>query len=268
MPAPLLDTGMSLLEVRDEVVFTRNALQEDPEARDLAPRFAALLERWPAVLAGQLACWDAQQLCALRISLCDDVLDQEVKAFARDLLDANGGDRTAPHFEHYFAPGTPPSELVRPVLGDELETVRAWLPSLEQESDPKLSAYHARFAALVVHADAMVADSARADADNARFRNLGELAVYLKDIQTERDATFSIADRRVTKNPEKNLPRAWASGFFRTRRPAPLTEEERKAQAEKRAEARRKAEEVKQQRAEALQKIRDGKAALKALKKS
>jgi hypothetical protein len=85
----------------------------------------------------------------------DDGLDDFVDVFDRTLLIITKNDRTAAIYQLYFGNQTA-SELARPMLGDQLTTVRAWLPSIQSSQHPAITALAPRLLALVADADLAV----------------------------------------------------------------------------------------------------------------
>ena len=164
---------MSMLELREELVYSRIACNSEPLAKPLARVFTALLDEWKTVFFQQLEHWDAQTDAEFQVWRTDDVLDERVDDVNRILLNHTDGDREHPKYELYFV--TRPYDLKRPVLGEELESVRAWLPLLAGEDVGPLAKLKKPIEQAIEHADAAVAASTAADAENERFRRDGAL---------------------------------------------------------------------------------------------
>jgi hypothetical protein len=260
MPASYLHPDASLDEVRDDLVFLRHRLRRDPRAADLAKSVAALLDQWPAVHAAALAHNDARTEAQGDVGLADDALDARVDAFDNDARHVVAGDRTSPLYELYFP--VSPSELKRPVLGDELDTLRDWAKHLKTEESAALRAHAKLLTAELGAADAAVQARDAADAANAAFRATGAYAKYIQKVHATRDRVWSELELRRAKLPA-GTPRDWASGFFRPRRQAAPTADELAARAAAK-EARRG---LAQQRKEAAAKLREARQTVTALKK-
>src|SRR5512132_2703168 len=85
----------------------------------------------------------------------DDGLDDFVDVFDRTLLIITKNDRAAAIYQLYFGNQTP-SQLTRPILGGQLATVRAWLPSIQSSPHTAVTALAPRLLALIADADAAV----------------------------------------------------------------------------------------------------------------
>lgn len=261
MPAPALPTDASLEIRRDDLVFTRSRASADPAAVDIVPLVAKLLDSWTVVHGQQLVLWDAQTAADALIAAADDRLDGLVDRLSPALLALTKQKRTDAHYTLYFA--VAPSQLKRPVLGPQLETIRGWLAHLAKETDPTLVRLHPEFQAAVKQAGDAVKARRKADADNEQFRAKGGLAKYLREVATARDAIYAKLDARPAK--DASLPRDFASRFFRHRKPAAPGDAEKQARAEKRAADKATAEAKEHAVAEAKAKVKEAQKALRAL---
>jgi hypothetical protein len=261
MPAPQVPKTVALEGVRDDLVFSYDITRAHPAAADVAPRFKALIDAWPAVYMQQLAHWDAQTAADARIAMADIRLDALVDRFWPALLALVGQDRNDPHFRLYFT--VPPNELKRPVLGPQLDTIKGWLVHFAKESDPTLVELGKEFKAAVKQANEALTARRNADADNEHFRAKGELAAYLDEVRKERDAVYADLDGRPAK--DASLPRDFASMFFRHRKPPAPTDGEKKARADKRAAEKAAAEAKKKAVSDAKAKVKEAQKALREL---
>ena len=235
MSAPHLDPNSSLDTVRDELVYLNVRVCRDPRARDLAPRVGAHLAAWRGVQDAQHEHWDAQAAAQVDVVLADEAIDAHVDAFAADLLDVCGGDRTSPRYTLYFSAS--PSVVKRPVLGDELVTVRGWVTLLAAEEDAGLRAHGERFAAEVKAADDALAARAAAESKNAAFRAVGAYAAWMRGVLDTREHVWIELERRRADDKAAQAPRDRAARFFRPRVVAE-SEADRKARADARDKER------------------------------
>lgn len=263
MPAPKLVHNASLDTVRRDLVFSRARCKADPKAADQVAVFNALLgKRWSAVNDAQLAAWDAQDESDALVAAADAALDALVARFSAALVGVLGkGYAAHPRYVLYFA--IPPSALVRPILGAQLETLRGWLKHLARETDAALAPFAALFAAAVKTAGDAVKARRDADAENAGFRKTGALAAYLSDVAKRRDGVYATLDARRIEDP--SAPRHWASGFFRHRPPAASTDADRTARDAEREAEKAAAAAKKQAVADAKAKVKEAQKALRAL---
>lgn len=151
MPLRTFDTEDAPLALREEITYSRDRCENHSLATKHVPVFAALLDEWQAVFAKFLALQDKIARAEARVDACDDELDPFVDEVAAALLLGNN-NRDSEEFRSYFG-SKQPHEIKRPVLGDELELVRSWLPSLKASTNSLLVALGTRGEALVAKAD-------------------------------------------------------------------------------------------------------------------
>ncbi len=260
MPAPYLASDATLDDLRNDLVYLRHRLRRDKRAADLARPVGALIDQWGAVHSKQLALWDAQTEAQGDIVQADESLDSRVDAVDNDARHLVGGDREDPRYRLYFVGNA--FDLKRPVLGDELVTLRAWQEHLATDDAPVLRSHRKALAAELAAADAAVKARDVAGAKNAAFRATGEFAKYVQKIHVTRDRVWSELDTRRTALPP-GTARDWASGFFRPRPERAPSAEELSARVAAREEHRALA----QQRKEAAQKLREAQKVVSTLKK-
>lgn len=262
MPARKLNRAMSLLELRREIVWSQGACESDPIARPHAVRFDQLLEVWWPTYFAALALEDAVLRAGLAITCIDERCDQHVDAFNLALLVVVNQDRRSPHYTLYF--NDKPSRIKRPVLGEELETLRGWLPLLARETEPRLQPFHAVFAQDVADADAALA--ARMDAEETlrHSRVAGPIARFFDRVERVRDDVYGQIDQYRLQHPELGLPRNVAGQFFLKTPPRELNEQQRQARAEAKAAERAKKAERKAKLRAAKEKLREARRELAA----
>jgi hypothetical protein len=257
MPAPKLPNTPSLETIRDELVFTQARCLADPDAKDLTADLKKRLAEWHDVHATQLELWDAQAIADARISAADDALDSFIDTFSGAMLAVVGQNRADPRYALYFKAA--PSDLKRPVLGAELDTLRGWAAHLAKETDPRLSGLSSQLKKALKAADEAVKARRKADAENEAFRKTGGLATYLADVQKTRDALYVALDARRI---ERKRARSWPDQAFRKRSAAKPTAAEKATREQRRAaeQARREAIAAAEAQVKAAQKaLRDAK---------
>jgi hypothetical protein len=148
---------------------------------------------------------------AARKAVLDDSFDFISAAVAGTLLVENGNDRSAPEFVRYFGNRTP-SRFKRPVLGEQLVSMRAWIPSL-QEGSPALQAYGVQLTELVPRADTVVAAEIEAKRRLADWE-IGPRKGFIDRYNGLRQVIYgNLAELPHTRR-ELGLPRDFAHGFF------------------------------------------------------
>jgi hypothetical protein len=215
MPAPVLPINQSLETLLDEMFYTASALSADAEAATYAAAFDDFLKKqWQPVAERERALRGGVLRAQAQVAGLDRRLDAWLDRFHGTLLLITGNRRDVPQYQRYFG-SQPPSLLKRPVLGVQLATLAAWVPSIKGAADPTL-------AALGKELEALVAEGQQAEAglDAARglvkdFREVGARKALFDGANALRQATFGELSSYVHDHPEKNLSLDWASGFFR-----------------------------------------------------
>jgi hypothetical protein len=265
MPARKLDRSSSMSEVRREIAWSQAACDGDPIARPQALRFSQLLEEWQPTFFSTVQYEDGLLRAEQAVARIDDRFDDHINDFHLAVLTVTGEDRSLPHYTLYF--NAPPSRIKRYVLGPKLETVRAWLPILEREEDPRLKPFHAKFTEDVAAADAALETRTAAEKTLRHSREVGEVAQFYDRVEQVRDDVYAFLDQHRAQHPELGLPRNFASRFFLKAPPRKLTEEQRQARAEARTRERaERAAKLAMQRA-AQEKFRQARRELAAFKR-
>jgi hypothetical protein len=105
--------------------------------------------------------------------------------------------------------------LKRPVLGAELATVRGFLPSLETSTYPALTALAPQLAALIVNADAAVAQQLAATQALESFDMLGPMKTLIDEDNALRQSVYGKLAAMPHEHPAAMLPPTFADRFFR-----------------------------------------------------
>lgn len=220
MSARLITDSVSLVYLREEILFTRVRLAAHPLTGKLTAPYDDLLTDWQKAAATDQALSDARVTAAAQISAADDVLDPLVDEFSLVLLQRTGGDRDHESYRRYFKKR--PSEIRRPVLGLELTTVKGWLPSLTTAIDPELKRIGAALDKAVQDGEKAEAAWNTASSQIADFRSLGARQALQDKLNRTRQATYGeLAQLPLTAGV--NLPSGFAAGFFRQRSETPPT---------------------------------------------
>ena len=260
MPAPALNTNLSLSTLRDDLVFTESRLLADDQAKSQAKALRTLIDGWSKANASQLSIWDAQTRADALVSAADDALDDFVVELAATIRALPGGGTKwwATFFKQ------PPHLFASPVLGEQLKGMQGWQRQLESASEATLKALKKKLAGLLE--TGLAAEQARADADaeNDHFRTRGDLAAYLSSVVKGRDAVFAALDAVAAS--DDTMPRSYSSRFFR-RRTTKLSADEKKARADKKAADKQARDAAKAVVLAAQAKVKAAIAELKAAKK-
>jgi len=214
MAAAIIDEDTALDTVLEHSIYTLTRLSAHALTADLAQGFVAFQQAWAAVNAQELALRIDLLKAGALVVASDDELDVLVDAVSNVLLSITGKDRDAAIYKLYFGDKRP-SELKRPVLGDQLEAMRAWSSTLKSAKNPALSALGDGVEQKVAAADA--AKDAMAAAQHARrvFRTTGERRALIDQFNALRKSTYGKLAELPNTQPNKNLPGSFAEQFFK-----------------------------------------------------
>lgn len=220
MSPRMIQSTASLDVVREEALFTRVRLAAHPRTVKLVTPYDELLAEWQKVVAEEQQLTDARTTAAAQVAAADDVIDPLVDELSGVLLQRTDRDRTHELYRRYFK--KTPSEIRRPVLGSELQTVKGWIPSLTGSADAELKRLGAALDKAAQDGDKAEAALKAAGERIADFRMLGARSALLDKVNRTRQATYGeLAQLPLT--PGSTLPSDFAASFFRQRSTAAPT---------------------------------------------
>ncbi len=227
MVARHIPASSSLPVHEQELLYSLDRLEADPDTRDLAAMLEPLLGALATVHAAQKAAWRDENRGDAAVRYADQVLDDAVDALWNQLLFLADRRTDDPRVRTYFP--KPRSEVVRLGLQSQLAVVGSWPTALAGEPEPELQALGVRLQQAIDAGQAAV--SRRADAVLARATQKAREVLLLKDdIQAARQSVYGELVRRAAA---ARRPRSWADGFFRTAsRAAAETDEDEDLPAE------------------------------------
>jgi predicted phage tail protein len=214
MPLRTFDTDDDLEMLRGEVVYTLGKCEGHKLAQKHVAACAGNLDGWQLVFGKHLSLRDKIARADSRVDGCDDELDAFVDEVATTLLLLNNNDRSAAEYRQYMG-SKPPSEIKRPILGQELETVRGWIAPLKASPNALLGALGARGEALVSEADAAVKALATAQQEYRAFRLTGEYSQLVEKLNADRKSIYGELSKLPHEPQGKGLPGDFADRFFR-----------------------------------------------------
>lgn len=208
--------AMSLSKVREEILYTKVRLRANPLTSQKVQEYEDLLKECDVVLAMEQTLTDAKLETSALIDGIDAIVDPLIDRLSNGLLDRTGQNRDSELYKRYFGTARP-FEVKRPVLGQELEIVRGWLPSLTSSTDEELKALGAELAVAVAAGDK--AEEAYKDAERklTDFRRLGERKAFIDKANRTRQGTYGELAQLPHTAQGSSLPRDFASDFFRHR---------------------------------------------------
>lgn len=203
----------SLPVLRTSWLYTVSRLLKNPHAKVLAPGFQALGPAIDAAIIRQRDLDDANLIAAAGRDGADDALDPLVGQIVNALLIVTRNDRDDPLYVSYIGAQTP-TEIVRPLLGDELATVAEWVAPLQQESEPLLQAFAAPLAEVVGAGQTAENEVKATDKALSDFRLVGERKKLVDTFNAARGSLFGALVKLQHENSTLRLPSDWAESFF------------------------------------------------------
>jgi hypothetical protein len=213
MALPNIDSKASLAEILTENSYTIGRLQTHRFAQELTPDFDAFQASWMTVNAHRIALIIAAGKADGAVAGADDNLDEFIDTLDKTLLIATKNDRSATTYTRYFG-SKPPSQLKKPVLGEELETVRGWIDSLNASNVPAIKALGPLLLSAVTAADAAVKAQIKAKQALADFDTIGEKKALIDSFRSLRSTSHGDLGAMPSNHPEAMLPAKFADRFF------------------------------------------------------
>jgi hypothetical protein len=213
--------------IRGDINHIQIRLEGRPFTAGLAPSFVALQAEQEAVL-------QQEQQLVLNVAraevlavIADEDVDGCVDAVVNCVLTITGNNRKDPLYLH-FVRDTTPGKIKEPVLGEELLTVKAWIPSLQSSPHPSLVALAPQLAQSVQVGEQRQLELATADQALKDFREVGPRKALIDKANALRLATFGKLGDLAHSHPELKLPKDFADRFFKheRRNRKPLTAKE------------------------------------------
>jgi hypothetical protein len=207
-----LDPAMSPMELLEEWLYTFARLDAYELTRPLAVELTPLEEQWNLVLQREIALLRQRTLARALVTAADGDLDQFLEAFNNALLTLVGNDRAAELYRRFFA--RRPSELKRPVLGEQLTTMAGWIGTLEKLESPELAAQGQKLQPLVQKGQAAETALQRAVQELDDFTTLKEHKAFVDRLNATRSRVHGSLNELRHARPELNLPADFAEQFF------------------------------------------------------
>jgi hypothetical protein len=214
MAVPIVALDASLADVLHENSFTLGKLQSNSLAAPFTPQFDTFQTTWQTTDAARTALLITLGKADGAISAADDTLDDFVDTLDKTLLIAVKNDRKSPLYQLYFGEKIP-SELKRPILGEELERVRKFIPSLQGSPVASLVALAPSLVTAVAAADAAVAARLAAEQALDDFDVTGGKATLIGSFNALRQTTYGQIAAIPHQSPTTALPPTFGDRFFR-----------------------------------------------------
>jgi hypothetical protein len=213
MKPRVLPIDTEIFELAEELFHTSALLRAYPFLSTQAEQSEPFHADWFSVLQAEIALLRARREAEARVINIDNHFDFLCTAISNTMLAENGNNRQAPVYKRYFG-AVPSSKLKRPVLGEQLDVMRTWVPSLTgPESSLALQAYGKQLAARVAEADEAVRAQAEAERQEADFE-VGARKAFVDRLNAHRQVLYGQLAELPHSHPEWNLSSDFAHRFF------------------------------------------------------
>jgi hypothetical protein len=204
---------MTLIELLQERAYTDAQLKAHPLTAGLAAEYDALHSAWLKVMEQEIRLAEAVVTAEAMVRFADGRLDQLLTAIVSSVLSAVGNDRSAPLYVRLL--GTQrPSDAKRPVLGEQLELMRSWIPTLAESELPALQRHAGELSTVVAQADRALADQQAAEHALTEFSESGGRQAFIAGFNALRQTTH--AKLQQLTDQDSSLPEDFAEQFFQS----------------------------------------------------
>lgn len=215
LTVPTIETLAPSANVQKEIITTWLLLEADPLVANLAVPYQTFYQqKWLSVVAQENELLVEAYRADAMVDVADHQLDDFVDELDPALLLIVGKDRSDPLYNYYFGKKRP-HELKRPVLGDELETLRNFVDPLKTSPHGDLAALGEKLELMVARADTAVKRQQKAAETIKTFRTLGARSAAIDELNALRKSTAGTLSEMPHKYPEKRLPVDYADRFFK-----------------------------------------------------
>lgn len=216
MPAPItLPDDTSSPDLRKQIAATGRRLRANALTLALATRFDDLLAKWTVINEAELDHADKVDDAVINVT----AVDGELNAFVQHTSSAailSGNGRDSAFYQHLFK-GKPVNLFVKPVLNEQLESMKAWVVPLQKSEHPALTALGAELPALLEKADKAAETRVQAEQAEKEFREVGDRKTFIDEVNAARKETYGVLATLPHKHP--GLPSRFADQFFKRYRP-------------------------------------------------
>lgn len=211
MAPRVLELRTSIFGLFPHIGYTLERLKAEPLAAAHVPVFEALRTEGLQVLTTELGMIDAKIGAQVRVTTTDGKLNEYAGRASKAVLVITKDERDNPLYTNLFGSKNL-TEFRRPVLGEQLEAMRKWIPSLQQSPYPTLQAMAAELVTLVAEADAAKAARDSVQQQNRFFRDVGARRQWVDNLNAARQEVYGALAKLPHQHPE--LPSNYADLFF------------------------------------------------------
>lgn len=221
----LHSNSYSLNTLHDEILYTFTRLKAEGSMTALTATFESLLGECKKAQETEVGLHEKIIMAEAMVDTCDDRLDRGIDALSSTILKISQGDRSHALYQRYFGL-VRPSELKKPILGEELDTVRKWIDSLKSSLYKEVQEVGATLEKVVKEADLAVKEVNSAREQMADFRTTGIRALLFEKVNAARKSTYGELSKRSHDISDKKSSDFANQFFMRVRskkRPDPVT---------------------------------------------
>jgi hypothetical protein len=202
----------AILTLYEEFYFTLGRLRRHPFTKALASDFEPFESTLQTTLLNELKLIGLRHEGEAAVEFVDVDLDQLVDAIAAVTLIESKGDRNGIPYAHYFS-AQRPSDLRRPVLGSQLDTMRSWPSSLKTSSNEVLAGYGTKLETKLSEADQSETFQRNAISQLSDFRTVGGRKTCIDELNARRKSLHGKLGELQHQHAE--IGNGWADSFFR-----------------------------------------------------
>ena len=231
----------ALISLLPHADYTVGRLNANPLVAHLAAPIEALRGEGLQLLLTERDMSAAQTWAQVRVDTADDRLNHLAGRVSKAILTITNDERDKSLYTHFFG-NKNLTEFRRPKLGEQLEAMTKWIPSLQNSPFPALQAMAPELAALVEEADEAVKARDNAQQQNRFFRDVGARHQWVENLNAARKELYGVLGKLAHQHPE--LPSNFADLFFMKKSEGEAAEEPEEETAEA---LREHAEELRQE---------------------
>jgi hypothetical protein len=203
----------SIPTLYDNFFFTSGRLRRHPLTVALADELDAVRPAIDAAWFEELGLIQVLYESEALMEILDSALDGIVDSVQATLLVDLRGNRSSPIYLHYFG-SMRPSDLKRPVLRGQVDSMRGWPTSLAASNNATLQEHGVTLTGLLTQADAAIQTNDGASQAFKYFRELGTRARLIDRFNALRKSVYGSLGQIQHNNPQ--LGTGWAESFFRS----------------------------------------------------
>lgn len=208
-----LQISIGLVGLLEEAAFTVARLLAHPLTTALAKDFDSFRTDCRKALLDELDLIEAVARARAMVFGVDWQLDRLLGAILNALLTAVHNDKDAALYRR-FTGGERPSRIARPVLGEQLQLMAAWVELLAAQPQAELKALAAPLEKLIKAGEQAESDSTKSRGALTTFQTLGARKLLTEQLNGLRKLTFGKIADLVHKNPAEGLPADFPETFF------------------------------------------------------